>query len=114
MARMGGDEFVLIIPTSDETGAAEVAAGIQAEIEQIGLRMFGEIKLSASWGISLYGTDGQRPEDLMAEADRRMYENKRSKNYRMVNSLTNMATRVVTREGDRNAEVLEPAKTRGS
>jgi diguanylate cyclase (GGDEF)-like protein len=114
MARMGGDEFVVLIPHSDESGAVELACRIQAESEQIGLGLFGDARLSASWGVSMYGVDGERPEALMAEADQRMYENKRSKNDRMARSLSQMAVGVGSVGGDQNALALEQAITRGT
>ena len=91
MVRMGGDEFLVIVPTGGQTRAAEIAAAIKTEIEQIGVELLGQPGLSASWGVSLSGVDGDTPESLIAEADRRMYANKRSRNFRMSGSLGQMA-----------------------
>ncbi|MFN0106288.1 MAG: HD domain-containing phosphohydrolase [Bryobacteraceae bacterium] len=109
MARMGGDEFVVILPGHNADEAVEFAGKLQTTIEQVGVDLIGECRLSASWGLSIFGIDGRSPETLMAEADRRMYENKRSKQDRMAARLGRLASGV---EGvtDSSRETLrEPA-----
>lgn len=113
MARMGGDEFLVIVTSGGQSTAAALATRIQTEIEQIGVNLFGETKLSASWGVSVSGPDGHTPEALIAEADRRMYENKRSKNYRMTGSLSQMAVGIGGREHSEIVMESEPAATLG-
>jgi diguanylate cyclase (GGDEF)-like protein/putative nucleotidyltransferase with HDIG domain len=94
MARMGGDEFVVILKNATGEKATELAMQLQTSIERVGLRLTGDGRLSASWGFSLYGVDGTTPDALMAEADRRMYENKRSKDDRMALRLSQLAESV--------------------
>jgi diguanylate cyclase (GGDEF)-like protein/putative nucleotidyltransferase with HDIG domain len=73
IARMGGDEFVVIAP-----GLATEAAGKKAEqmrtlAQQAGNEVCGEDILSLSVGRAVYPEDGKDAEQLLAEADRRMY-----------------------------------------
>ena len=73
VARMGGDEFVVIAP-----GLAAEAAGKKAEqmrelARHAGSEVCGEDILSLSVGQALYPDDGKDAEELLAEADRRMY-----------------------------------------
>jgi diguanylate cyclase (GGDEF)-like protein/putative nucleotidyltransferase with HDIG domain len=73
VARMGGDEFVVIAP-----GLAADAAGMKVEqmrnlAKQAGSEVCGEEILSLSVGRAIYPVDGNDAEQLLAEADRRMY-----------------------------------------
>src|ERR1700686_4713228 len=73
VARMGGDEFVVMA-----TGLAADAAGKKAEqmkalARQAGTDVCGEDILSLSVGRALFPEDGKDAEQLLAEADRRMY-----------------------------------------
>lgn len=74
VARMGGDEFVILIQESIDTGeAVSVADGIlDALVEPI--RIGGhELSVSASIGIVERGVDGQTPAELMRDADVTLY-----------------------------------------
>jgi diguanylate cyclase (GGDEF)-like protein/putative nucleotidyltransferase with HDIG domain len=74
VARMGGDEFVLLIPGSDRRS---IQAPI-AEIRQlaVGPGMPASSGVSMSIGEAYYPEDGSDAEELLAEADRRMYKAK--------------------------------------
>jgi diguanylate cyclase (GGDEF)-like protein len=75
VARMGGDEFVLIV-RDIHPGVDGLVHRLTASIEQVGRRICGEDFLSASIGYSLAPEDGLEPEQLLACADRRMYQRK--------------------------------------
>lgn len=80
VARLGGDEFVIILPEM-------VADAVQVKVRQIE-QLFARVgveyglsgdtgALSASVGEASFPDDGQTVEDLLSEADRRMYLAKR-------------------------------------
>jgi diguanylate cyclase (GGDEF)-like protein len=73
VARMGGDEFVVIAPGLTADGAAKKAEQMRALARQAGSDVCGEDILSLSVGRCLYPEDGKDAEQLLAEADRRMY-----------------------------------------
>ena len=64
--RIGGDEFVLLLPEMETSGTATVAERIAAH----GAPPF-------SWGAALYGADGSDLESLIGVADGRLYEARR-------------------------------------
>jgi len=76
VARMGGDEFVVIAPGLPSDVAAKRADQIRALAKQAGLEVCAEDILSLSVGQAIYPTDGSDAEELLAEADRRMYMEK--------------------------------------
>jgi len=76
VARMGGDEFVLLL---GEMGPAELGARI-AQFRDlargVGREVCGEDVLDASFGAAVYPTDGLTSNELLAFADRQMYRRK--------------------------------------
>jgi len=77
-ARMGGDEFVIVAPGLHQDAAAEMAQRIETITTQVGKEICGEGMVSASIGQAFYPIDGANAEQLLAEADRRMYSMKNS------------------------------------
>ncbi|MEO5987266.1 MAG: GGDEF domain-containing protein [Candidatus Limnocylindria bacterium] len=78
--RYGGDEFVVLLPETDIVGAFVVAEKIRAGAEEVGLAMneVGPDPLtSVSIGLVSHPEDGLSGEELMAAADRAMYQAKR-------------------------------------
>src|SRR5450631_2428576 len=73
VARMGGDEFVVIAPGLAPDAAGKKAEQMRALARQAGSEVCGEDILSLSVGRALYPEDGKDAEQLLAEADRRMY-----------------------------------------
>jgi diguanylate cyclase (GGDEF)-like protein/putative nucleotidyltransferase with HDIG domain len=74
-ARVGGEEFALLAPDSDEHGAYMLAERVRSEIE----RSFatGPGPLTASLGIATYPLHGQSTEALLRAADQALYAAKR-------------------------------------
>ena len=73
VARMGGDEFVVIAPGLAADAASKKAEHMRALARHAGNEVCGEEILSLSVGRAVYPTDGNDAEQLLAEADRRMY-----------------------------------------
>ncbi len=76
VARMGGDEFVVIAPGLAADAATKKAEQMRILARQAGNEVCGEEILSLSVGRAVYPGDGKDAEQLLAEADRRMYVEK--------------------------------------
>src|SRR5271166_5033449 len=73
VARMGGDEFVVIAPGLAADVAAKKVEQIRPLAQQAGFDVCGEDILSLSVGLAVSPDDGNDAEQLLTEADRRMY-----------------------------------------
>lgn len=73
VARMGGDEFIIIAPGMTHEASDEKAALLSELAVRAGQEVCGEAILSISVGTAFYREDGFDAEQLLAEADRRMY-----------------------------------------
>lgn len=77
-ARYGGDEFVVLLPETDPTGAFVLAEKIRQGVA--GLSFLGsgrEVRASLSIGVVTYPYDGASADELMISADQAMYTSKR-------------------------------------
>jgi diguanylate cyclase (GGDEF)-like protein/putative nucleotidyltransferase with HDIG domain len=82
VARMGGDEFVVLISGVQPEEAENRIEEFRHVVSGIGIQSFDK-PLSASIGVAHFPRDGGDAEQLLAEADRVMYQQKRSrKNHR--------------------------------
>jgi diguanylate cyclase (GGDEF)-like protein/putative nucleotidyltransferase with HDIG domain len=82
VARMGGDEFVVVAPGLAADAAASRAHQLKELAKQAGREVCSEDILSLSIGRSVYPKDGEDAEALLAEADRRMYLEKQKQPFR--------------------------------
>ena len=73
VARMGGDEFVMIAAGLSSETAHKKAEQLRELARQVGHEVCQEDILSLSVGRAAYPADGRDAEQLLAEADRRMY-----------------------------------------
>jgi diguanylate cyclase (GGDEF)-like protein len=81
VARIGGDEFAVLLPGATPLEAEHVAGMVRAAIEAVwpvGLRG------GVSAGVTAIGRPGLAAEDILAGADRRMYASKRAERLRRV------------------------------
>ena len=76
VARMGGDEFVVLIEDGDKDVVAHSAARILGRLSESYKVGDQECFASASIGISVYPDDGSEPGDLLRHADTAMYRAK--------------------------------------
>ncbi len=77
-ARMGGEEFVIVLPDTSIEAAVAIAQQIRATFED---RLFefegAAIHLTSSFGVATATSAVERPEALLARADELLYRSKR-------------------------------------
>ena len=73
VARMGGDEFVILAPKMTRDAVKEKAILLSTLAQRAGRQVCGQDLLSLSLGAAFYPQDGLDTEELLAEADRNMY-----------------------------------------
>jgi diguanylate cyclase (GGDEF)-like protein len=76
VARMGGDEFVVLLPGVRATDVDTKIMQFREVVTQVCRDLFHEDLLSISIGVAHFLIDGNDAEQLLAEADRRMYKEK--------------------------------------
>ena len=76
VGRLGGDEFVFVLPKLAASGVAEVKHRLDRAIQEACLKAYGGDTVSMSVGEAFYPADGTTAEQLLSEADKRMYEAK--------------------------------------
>jgi diguanylate cyclase (GGDEF)-like protein len=78
-ARYGGDEFVVVLPETDPTGAFVLAEKIRIGVRSMPLELpVGAPQPSLSVGVVAYPDDGRSVDELMISADNAMYVSKRA------------------------------------
>ena len=75
-ARMGGDEFVIVAPNMTPESVAERAMLLSELATEAGRQVCGADVLSLSLGAAFYPQDGTETEELLANADKKMYSAK--------------------------------------
>lgn len=77
VARFGGDEFVVIIPGSlNDYGLKAGSRILRALEEPMHVERSGELRVTASIGLSSYPLDGTTAQELLASSDSAMYRAK--------------------------------------
>ncbi len=87
IARIGGDEFVMLVLKNDETSAEKLIRRFEKAMEDHRLQSKGPYTLSLSLGIACF--DPQNPcsiDILLARADKLMYENKQKKRFELLDN----------------------------
>lgn len=79
VARMGGDEFTLILPEmKHHKDVSFVAEKIRHQLNETFELVGHSVKISSSIGVSIFPTDGEDTESLIKKADNAMYQAKAS------------------------------------
>jgi diguanylate cyclase (GGDEF)-like protein/PAS domain S-box-containing protein len=73
-ARYGGDEFAVILPETESEAALQVAQRISERLRRDGEEPW----ISASVGTAIFPHDGEAIDELLAAADRALYQAKRT------------------------------------
>src|SRR5690606_12405504 len=77
VCRMGGDEFtIMLTPVKEISEITSLAKRVLDAINAPVVIDNHTIEVTASIGVALYPTDGEKPEDLMRTADMALYEAK--------------------------------------
>ncbi|HVO29398.1 MAG TPA: diguanylate cyclase [bacterium] len=78
MVRYGGDEYTILLPSTDSAGAMIVAERIRASVEKMDFK--GEdgsvLKMTASLGVACFPEHAREKRDLLRIADAAMYHGK--------------------------------------
>ncbi len=76
--RLGGDEFLVLCPSTDGAGAAVIAERLRTRIAEVAGRVVPEIAVTSSLGIATYPADAEAPDTMLRNADVALYEAKRA------------------------------------
>ncbi len=95
VARMGGDEFVVVLPGHPAEAVPSKARLLSEIAVEAGRMLCGEDLLSMSLGEAIFLKDGSDAEQLLAEAGRRMYQSKQE--YKRQRNLGVLSDRVSRR-----------------
>lgn len=78
VCRMGGDEFLIILPECDATRCEQVCLNIKEKMKDMYERHEKPYNISFSYGIVEYNAETHKCiDDLIAKADQEMYQNKK-------------------------------------
>ena len=105
-ARFGGDEFAVLMPETTLSEAMTVAERIRRGVEAIEIRLADGtlVRASVSIGVALFPAHGRSSSDLLAAADRAVYQAKALGRNRVCG--------FAEVEGDRLRPVLVPSSSR--
>jgi diguanylate cyclase (GGDEF)-like protein len=79
MARFGGDEFVLVFPEMKPETVNKKTQTLSRLAIETGRQVCGETITAVSVGVACFPEDGATPDELLTEADRRMYASKKAR-----------------------------------
>lgn len=80
IARMGGDEFIVLASSTSHANIADITKRLFTNIDKANSEQHMPFKLSISLGMARYDNEkSQTVEDLIREADAALYQDKRSK-----------------------------------
>ena len=86
-ARVGGEEFVVVLSHADAAKAANVAERLREAIAKEPIAVStpeGSLKVTVSVGVAMYHDAGEKPDEQLKRADKALYEAKRTGRDRVV------------------------------
>ena len=85
VARMGGDEFCILLPDTDVKEAVTVAERLRSQIDALAIPYRNEtVKIRASFGVSCSDRNGWKWQNLIDQSDDALYQAKRGGNQRVI------------------------------
>ncbi len=85
--RLGGDEFLVILPGADQLFAHRFVGRVRNAIERLDIGIASRLEISA--GIANLGRDGKTIDELMTRSDERMYRHRYlARHYATVDTMT--------------------------
>jgi len=113
-ARYGGDEFVVLLPETDPTGAYVLAEKIRIGVAELKVDVAGTvIQPSVSIGVVSFPEDGRTSDELMITADSSMYHSKRAGKNRVTGVPVMVPDEPIRDEPIPEIEPPRPAAARG-
>ena len=87
-ARLGGEEFLLVLPEHDATSARSVCEGLRQAVRQCDWSdLVGGLPVTVSIGLATVIAQGSSFPEMLAEADRRLYQAKHAGRDQVVDNL---------------------------
>ena len=87
VGRIGGEEFVILLPGSNHKSAQQTAGRLQELIaNNVTTTIVGEIRITVSQGVAIFNSNMQDLNDLVQAADRALYKAKETGRNRIVSS----------------------------
>ena len=107
VGRYGGEEFAVLLPHVDISGAAQAAERLRAAVEKTS---FPHTSVTVSIGVSAVGFQAHDPQALLDQADRSLYAAKRNGRNRVVrfDQLSDFAENSCPAESDSQEETEQP------
>lgn len=81
IGRFGGDEFVVVMPGVKADTIGDKVLALCSLACEVGVRVCGQEIVSASFGAASWPDDGFTADELLAQADGRMYANKKARKH---------------------------------
>lgn len=106
VARWGGDEFVVLLPATDEMGARKIIERIKENISKQRIR---GLEIGMSLGYATRHNESEDSENLFKFAEANMYEEKtlhyKNKNNKITNSILNIIQQKTSKENEHSIRV---------
>jgi diguanylate cyclase (GGDEF)-like protein len=93
VGRLGGDEFVFVLPECTPDAVEDLKGRMQQAVQAAAQTACAESVVSLSIGCAFHPADGSAVDELLAEADQRMYLSKEM-HYKQVEELERMPAKV--------------------